>query len=192
MRRTAIYIFINAEYIINEYIVNFVADDKTIKSETVKYGSPIEVPDNPQKNGYIFKEWLPKVPETMSAEDMTFYAVFEEEKQPEIKPEVGIRNFVNSRTVDYRTTITFTATADNIPEGAALIWYKDGQKSGEGEKFTVKEAKEAFTVQAKIVDENDTVLVASETELVKVKSDFFSKIIAFFRMLFGKLPIVEQ
>lgn len=185
-------ITINAEYIINEYTVSFVADDKTIKSETVKYGSPIEVPDNPQKNGYIFKEWLPKIPETMPAEDMTFYAVFEEEKQPEIKPEVGIRNFVNSRTVDYRTTITFTSTVEKMPEGATIIWYKDGQRAGTGETFTVADAREAFTVQARIVDDLGNILNSTETELVKVKTDFFSKIIAFFRMLFGKLPIIEQ
>ena len=185
-------ITVNAEYTINEYTVSFVADDKTVKSETVKYGSKIEIPDAPQKKGYIFKEWLPKVPETMPAEDMTFYAVFEEEKQPEIKPEVGIRNFVNSRTVDYRTTITFTAAADNMPEGTTIIWYKDGQRAGTGEKFTVKEAREAFTVQAKIVDESGNILDSTETELVKVKTDFFSKIIAFFRMLFGKLPVIEQ
>ena len=141
---------------------------------------------------------MPKVPETMPAKDMTFYAVFEEVKQPDdnppeaINPSVDIRNFAYTCSVDYRTTITFTSITKDMPKDAAVIWYMDGQKSGEGEKFTVKETKEAFTVQAKIVDENDTVLVASETELVKVKSDFFSKIIAFFRMLFGKLPVIEH
>ena len=79
-----------------------------------------------------------------------------------------------------------------MPKDVAVVWYIDGQKFGEGEEFTVKEAKEAFTVQAKIVDENGNVLNATETELIKVKTDFFSRIIAFFRMLFGKLPIVEQ
>lgn len=185
-------ITINAEYIINEYTLNFVADDKTVKSETVEYGSPIEVPDNPQKEGYIFKEWLPKVPETMPAEDMTFYAVFEEIQEPVIKPSVSIKNYVNVRTIDYKTTITFTVVTDNIPKEATVVWYKDGQRAGTGENFTVKEAKEAFTVQAKIEDESGNILSSSETELVKIKTDFFSKIIAFFRMLFGKLPIVEQ
>ena len=185
-------ITINAEYIINEYTVDFVADDKIIKSEIVEFGSKIKIPENPQKAGYIFKEWLPKVPETMPAKDMTFYAVFEEEKQPELKPDISIRNFVNSRTVDYRTTITFTATVNNMPEGATIIWYKDGQRAGTGETFTVADAREAFTVQAKIVDPSGNVLNYTETELVKVKTDFFSKIIAFFRMLFGKLPIIEQ
>ena len=31
-----------------------------------------------------------------------------------------------------------------------------------------------------------------EPELVEVKNDLFLKIIAFFRMLFRKLPIIEQ
>ncbi len=50
-----------------------------------------------------------------------FYAVFEVEKQSEIKSEVSIRNFVNSLMTDYRTTITFTTTVDNMPEGATII-----------------------------------------------------------------------
>lgn len=191
-------ITVKAEYTINEYTVSFVADNKTIKSESVEYGSAIEIPDNPQKEGHIFKEWLPKVPETMPAKNMTFYAMFEEVKQPDdnppavVNPSVDIRNFAYTCTVDYRTTITFTAITKDMPKNAAVVWYIDGQKSGEGEMFTVKEAKEAFTVQAKIVDKSGNVLNGSETELVKVKTDFFSKIIAFFRMLFGILPVIEQ
>ena len=134
----------------------------------------------------------------MPAKEMTFYAVFEEVKQPDdnppeaINPSVDIRNFAYTSTVDYRTTITFTAITKDMPKDVAVVWYIDGQKSGEGEKFTVKEAKEAFTVQAKIVDESGNVLNTTETELIKVKSDFFSRIIAFIRMLFGKLPVIEQ
>ncbi|MCR5150857.1 MAG: hypothetical protein K6B52_06490 [Clostridiales bacterium] len=79
-----------------------------------------------------------------------------------------------------------------MPKGATIVWYLNGQKSGEGEKFTVKEARESFTVQAKIVDENGNVLNDTETELIKVKTDFFSRIIAFIRMIFCSLPIIEQ
>ena len=185
-------ITINAEYIINEYTVNFVADDKTVKSETVEYGSPIDIPDNPHKDGYIFKEWLPKVPETMPAKDISFYAVFDEIQEPVITPSVSIKNYTNVRTVDYKTTITFTAVTDSIPEGAQVIWCKNGHKVAEGEKYTVKEAIEAFNVQVRLIDESGNVLGSSETELVKVKTDFFSRIIAFFRMIFGRLPVVEQ
>ena len=185
-------ITINAEYIINEYTVSFVADDKIIKSEIVEFGSKIKIPVNPQKEGYIFKEWLPKVPETMPAKDMTFYAVFEKIQDPIVTTSISINKYVNVRTVDYKTTITFTALTDSMPEGARVVWYKDGQRARTGESFTVKEAKEAFTVQAKIVDKSGNTLDSTETELVKVKADFFSRIIAFFRMLFGKLPVVEQ
>ncbi len=100
-----------------------------------------------------------------------------------------MRNFINSRTVDYRTTITFKASA---PDEVTVVWYKDGQRAGEGEKFTVKDAKEAFTVQAKIIDESGNTLDSTGTELVKVKTDFFSRIIAFFRMIFRRLPVIEQ
>ena len=39
-----------------------------------------------------------------------------------------------------------------MPKDVAVVWYIDGQKTGEGEKFTVKEARESFTIQVKMVD----------------------------------------
>ena len=178
---------------LKEYTVSFIADGETILEYDLEYAQEISrIPPAPSKEGYTFKEWLPDIPETMPAEDVTIYAVFEEEKQPEIKPEVSIRNFVNSQTVDYRTTITFTATVNNMPEGATIIWYKDGQRVGTGETFTVADAREAFTVQAKIIDDSGNTIDSTETELVKVKTDFFSRIIAFFRVMFGKLQMIEQ
>ncbi|MCR5523490.1 MAG: InlB B-repeat-containing protein [Clostridia bacterium] len=191
-------ITVNAIYTVNEYTASFIVDGETISTEDTKFGSPMILPDNPQKAGYIFREWLPEIPETMPAKDMTFYAVFEEVKQPDdnppeaVNPSVDIRNFAYTSTVDYRTTITFTAITKDMPKDATIVWYLNGQKSGEGEKLTVKEVRESFNIQAKIVDKNSDILNSSETELVKVKTDFFSKIIAFFRMLFGKLPVIEQ
>ncbi len=181
---------------LKEYTVSFIADGETILKYGLEQGKEItEIPPAPAKEGYVFKEWLPDIPEKMPAENLTIYAVFEEIKQPddnppeEIKPSIGIQGFEYSRTVDYRTTITFTAITGNMPKDAAVVWYKDGEKAGTGDIFTVSQAKDAFTVQAKIVDESGNILSSSETELIKVKTDFFSKIIAFLKsvidVLFG-------
>ncbi len=189
---TASDITVNAIYTVKEYTASFIVDGEIISTEETAYGSSIVLPDNPQKAGYIFREWLPGIPETMPAKDLSFYAVFDEIQELVITPYVSIKNYTNVSTVDYKTTITFTAVTDSIPEGAQVIWCKNGHKVAEGEKYTVKEAIEAFNVQVRLIDESGNVLGSSETELVKVKTDFFSKIIAFFRMIFGRLPIVEQ
>lgn len=184
---------------LKEYTVSFIADGETILEYDLEYAKEISmIPPAPAKEGYTFKEWLPDIPETMPAKDISFYAVFEENKQPdnkpigEIKPLIDICGFEYACTIDYRTTISFTAITKDMPKDATVVWYKDGQKVGEGDKFTVKEAKEAFTVQAKIIDKSGSILNTSETELVKVKTDFLSRIIAFFKALFKRLPVIEQ
>ncbi len=184
---------------LKEYTVSFIADGETILEYDLEYAKEISmIPPAPAKEGYTFKEWLPDIPETMPAKDMSFYAVFEENKQPddkpteEIKPLIDIRSFEYACTIDYRTTISFTAITKDMPKDASVVWYKDGQKAGEGEKITIKEARDAFTIQAKVADKTGNVLNSTETELVKVKIDLFSRIIAFFKALFKRLPVIEQ
>ena len=173
------------------FTVTFFADEQYKYEYSLKYGEAIAKPDEPYKSGYIFKGWTPEIPETMPAYDLSFFAVFDEHSEI-AAPTISIKNYVTSRTVDYRTTITFTAISTDMPDNASIQWYIDGEKAGEGEQITVEKAKETFTVQAKVVDDSGKILNSTETELVKVKTDFFSKIIAFFRMLFGKLPVIEQ
>lgn len=178
--------------VLKKFVVSFIVDGESVKTENVEFGASINEPENPNKEGYVFKEWVPKIPETMPAKSLTFYAVFEEKKQLEITPSVSIRNFINSRTVDFKTTITFKADIAHLPEKACVVWYKDGEAICSCEEFTVEHATETFVVQARAFDESGKALAQSETELVKVKTDFFSRIIAIFRMIFKALPVIEQ
>ena len=107
------------------------------------------------------------------------------------QPTVAIKNYAANKTVDYRSTITFTAEVKNPVDGAKTHWFIDGKDVGTGETYTVKEAKKDFTVQAKYM-QGAKILAESETETVKVNSGFFAKLKAFFRALFGKLPVVVQ
>ena len=105
---------------------------------------------------------------------------------------ITISNFTPSRTEAYKTTITFSATATDAPEGASIHWFIDGKDSGEGESYTVKKAKKTFTVQVKLMDKDGEVLAESEVETVNVKTGFFARLIAFFKMIFFLLPKVTQ
>lgn len=119
----------------------------------------------------------------------TLYAVWQETPdEPAAEPIVGICNYVPARTVDYRATITFAVNPIQNPVfGAQVHWFIDGQDQSSGDSFTVREAKESYTVQAKYM-QNGKVLAESETEKVNVKTGFFARLKAFFRALFGRLP----
>ena len=106
-------------------------------------------------------------------------------------PEIEIKNYVEGINVDYRTTITFTATVKNPVSGASIRWFVDGKDVGSGDTTTVHDAKNYYTVQAKYML-NGSILAASRTENVRVNTSFFAKIIAFFRSLFKSLPYIVQ
>lgn len=55
-----------------KWIVDGEETEQTVAEQTV-----ITQPQNPEKNGYVFKGWTPAVPDTMPACDLTFTAVFE-------------------------------------------------------------------------------------------------------------------
>lgn len=106
-------------------------------------------------------------------------------------PAISIRNFVSEKTVDYRVTLTFTADVENTVDGAVVHWFINGEEVGTGDSCTVSEATKDFTVQAKYIKDG-TVLAESETETVNVKSGFFDRLVAFFRILFEKLAALAK
>lgn len=119
-------------------------------------------------------------------------------------PTISIENYVKERTVDYKTTITFTAVVDELPAGTAVYWlYCDISNPSDvrwkkGYSFTVQQATATFNVQALIVDkdttfdDDDPVYASSEMETVYVKDGFFARLKAFFRSIFGRLPNIVQ
>ena len=109
-----------------------------------------------------------------------------------IRSTVSIHNFSVNKTVDYRTTIIFSADVKDPVPGAQVHWFINNQDKGTGETYTVRETTQNFTVQAKYIDESGSVLAESETETVKVNVGFFARMIAFFRALFGRLPKLTQ
>lgn len=120
------------------------------------------------------------------------FTVTVRKEEPAPGPSIAIRDYTQERTVDYRTTITFTAEVENPVAGAQVYWFIDNKDAGTcGITYTAAEARQTFTVQARYM-QGSTVLAKTETETVKVKTDFISKLIAFFRGLFGRLPKIAQ
>ncbi len=104
---------------------------------------------------------------------------------------LAIVNYTSTVTLDYRTTAHFKASVENTVPGTMIYWYVNGVQSGTGTDFIVREAKGSFDLQAKYV-KNSEVLDETPIERVEIKSNFFAKIIAWFRWLFEKLPIYRQ
>ena len=120
-------------------------------------------------------------------------------------PTISIENYVKERTVDYKTTITFTAVVDDeLPAGTAVFWsYVDISNPSDvqykkGYSFTVQKATASFVVGALILDkdtqfdDDDPVYASSEMEKVIVKDGFFARLKAFLRSIFGRLPNIVQ
>ena len=73
-----------------------------------------------------------------------------------------------------------------------MHWFLDGRDVYTGERYTVSQATESYEIQVKLFAADGAVLAESNTETVRIKNSPFAKIIAFFRMLFGRLPVFEQ
>ena len=93
-----------AEWTANKYIVTFVSEGETVKSDELDYGSAITLPDNPEKVGYSFDGWTPAVAETVPANDVTYTASFKI-NQYTVTFKSG-DDVVKSESLDYGTTIT--------------------------------------------------------------------------------------
>lgn len=56
----------------------------------------------------------------------------------------------------------------------------------------LKELTNDTEVQFKLINADGSVAYESPVETIKVKHGFFDKIIAFFKKLFGSLPVIYQ
>lgn len=60
----------------NSYLLKFIVDGETVKEENVLYEDPINVPEDPEKDDFVFVGWEPEVATYMPAENVTYTAVF--------------------------------------------------------------------------------------------------------------------
>lgn len=164
----------------------------------------------PTRSGYTFLGWSTN-PSATSAQyqpgasfnltsNTTLYAVWKKndtpsnpDNPPSASPTINIKNFTPSRTEAYRTTITFSAETVNAPTNSSVSWFVNGEEiTTAAQKFTYKEARESFTIQAKLRNSSGQVIAESGIEQVNIKTGFWAKLIAFFRNLFRRLPVIVQ
>ena len=97
----------------------------------------------------------------------------------------------NGKTLDYRSTLTLYADAPYSPD-SSIVWFVNGKRAGSGDSLTIKEMKAPdYTIEAKII-EDGSVIFESQAEKISVNTGFFARIVALFRSIFRKLPVIEQ
>lgn len=179
---------VNAVYSLVTYYATFVADGVTIGVVpfNITYTS-LDEPSIPLGDA-VSANWESY---SITASDMTINAEY-------TYSTLYIKGYRQLRTEDYKTTITFNAYVDKAVAYASIHWYisYDGvsftDATPEGKStYTVRTATRSFYVKAVYI-RYGKIIGESETEQVVIKTDLFSRIKAFFRGIFSKLPIITQ
>ncbi|MBR4857813.1 MAG: InlB B-repeat-containing protein, partial [Clostridia bacterium] len=112
------------------YTVTFVSDGATVEQKEVAYGSKIEAPADPGKEGYRFIGWANekgeylKADTTMPAKAVTYTAVFEITTADVIYYVNGIP--VGAVSCEYGQVISTAVPGYTVPTGYSLsAWYTD-------------------------------------------------------------------
>ena len=177
-------ITIPAEYTAIEYTATFVDENgETVEKVTftVKDESITE-PEVPAKEGYTGKWEEYK----LTLGGITVKPVYTEIPSDEPSGEPAEPVTVNgnrSSTLGYKENQTFTADTANLPEGAEVHWFVNGEDAGTGSEYTVVGPKDDYTVQAKVTDSDGNVLSESAEQSIKVRHGFLDKVMFFFAYL---------
>lgn len=114
-------------------------------------------------------------------------------KKDEVPPsasdsyKIGIKDYTEETAIGYKEERIFTADCSNLPEGAEIRWFVNGQCACTGSSCTVKDPTDDYTVQAKLIDNNGNVLAESDVINVKVKNTLFAKIWYFLMTVYSAL-----
>ena len=105
---------------------------------------------------------------------------------------ISMVNQKDRRQIENRQGIRIRANAPRIPSTCEIVWYVDGSPSGQkGDTFVRENITQEFRVEAVLVNGNG-IIARSGEERVVINPSFFSKIISFFKMLFGIHEIVDN
>ena len=92
-----------AEWSVNQYTITLKDEEDTISTITADYGASITQPATPSKEGYTFVEWIPAIPATMPANNMTVVAVWRENNATEYKITYDYGDLTFDGTMYYNT-----------------------------------------------------------------------------------------
>ena len=172
-------ITIQAEYTAIEYTAKFV-DENGETVEEVKFtveDESITEPDVPEKAGYV-GEWEEY---TLGTSDITIKPVYANITS------IQIENYEENSETGYKEDKTFTVKADDLPEGAEIHWFVNGEDVGTGESYTVEDPTDDYNIYAEVIDKDGNTLDTTKVQSVKVKNGFFDRLKAFFAELIEKI-----
>lgn len=188
---------LTAQWKINAVTVTFDAMGGTVSPKAKSYapGKAYGSLPTPTRPGYTFNGWTRSggsmsyvtASSTVPITNHTLYASWSSIAA------VKILGYTPSRTVDYRTTITFHAEGVNAPSNVEYYWYVDGERVADKQtSYTMSEVQDDFEIYVLMRTPDNDVFVYSDTEKVAVKHGFFDRFIAFFKGLFHTLPVIDQ
>lgn len=122
-----------------KYTIKFDTDGSTdIESITQDYGTPITKPADPEKEGYVFNGWSPKIPDTMPAENMTIRAKWTPIKYKlTIDTDGGTEIYPNPQEIDCGA-YPFLYITDPTKEGHYFIGWDPDIRTMPAHDVTVK------------------------------------------------------
>ncbi|MBR3438220.1 MAG: MucBP domain-containing protein, partial [Clostridia bacterium] len=162
-----------------EYTAKFV-DENGETVEKVKFtveDDSIDEPAVPEKAGYA-GEWEEY---TLGTSDITIKPVYANITS------IQLENYEESSETGYKEDKTFTVKADDLPEGAEIHWFLNGEDVGTGESYTVEDPTEDYNIYAAVVDADGNILDETLVQAVKVRNGFFDRLKAFFADLIEKI-----
>lgn len=171
-----------AKWEIRQFTISFNSNGGTaISPITQDYGTKIEAPAVPVKNGYTFVRWEPAIPSAMPAGNLTVKAVWSKNDDNPGGDEPVTYNLpvFGSGSAPYKTIVTVTFSLPDIPAGAE-VWI-DGVRINESAgKYSMKlgqlESDKTFRIEVK---KGDRVLDGKDVK-VSVDNGLFARIISFF------------
>lgn len=98
---------------------------------------------------------------------------------------VKVTNWDGSAALQYKQSKTFEFEAQNLPEGAAVHVYYNGEDRGEGTYINVEKPTEDFTVEAKVLDKDGGEIASSGEIKVAVNHGFLDRLKDFIQNTFG-------
>ena len=148
------------------------------------------------KNGWKFTGWFDGNNIVSSSASYSFTVTENVTLSARFERDVKL-NVPQPATVEYKSTVNVTATADNIPTNYFVALYDGDIQLAKGDNktvsYTMTKMKAGKTLTAKIIDSNGNVQSTADGKMEKdititVKTGFFAKLKAFFQSLFGLLP----
>lgn len=82
--------------------------------------------------------------------------------------------------IGYKEDKTFTAKVKNLPEGAEIHWFVNGEDVGTGESYTVEDPTDDYNIYAAAVDADGNTLDETQVQAVKVRNGFLDRLKWFF------------